>query len=37
MEEELGYNIVRKLGLKRIPYEELNLHISLKDDEEMPY
>ena len=37
MEEELEYNVVRKLGLKRILYEELNLHISLKDDEEMSY
>ena len=37
MEEELGYDVVKKLGLKRIPYEELNLRISLKDDDEMPY
>ena len=37
MEEELGYDVVKKLGLKKIPYEKLNLHISLKDDEELPY
>ena len=37
MEEELGYDVVKKLGLKKISYEKLNLHISLKDDEEMPY
>ena len=37
MEEELGTEIIKKLGLKKIPYEKLNLHISLKDDEELPY
>lgn len=37
MEEDLGYDVVKKLGLKKIPYENLNLHISLKDDEELPY
>lgn len=37
IEEDLGKEIIRKLGLKKIPYEKLNLHISLKDDEDMPY
>ena len=31
LEEELGEEISEKLGLKKIPIEELNLHISLKD------
>ena len=37
IEEDLGSDIIRKLGLKKIPYEKLNLHISLKDDETLPY
>lgn len=37
MEEDLGYDVIKKLGLKKIPYEKLNLHISLKDDEKLPY
>ena len=31
MEEELGSEILKKLDLKKIPIEELNLHISLTD------
>ena len=31
MEEELGPEILKKLNLKKIPIEELNLHISLID------
>jgi len=36
IEEDFGKGIIKKLGLKKIPYEELNLHISLKDDD-LPY